>query len=183
MISYKEIVERRREFRVPGYATLAEVGFDWPLITPYQKAARSESGPVLVGLHWIDAFSVEPNRADLEEYGYLPGMAFNRILDRALSLVGMVRADLYITQAFHLLPLRQRSESPPMRHVHESFDAITRHELIGRRVIALGSTAATACLRHGIGLTHVFHPGARGPGLTHEAKAQHLAQVLHGMKR
>jgi len=39
----EEIIERRREFRIPGYKTLAEVGFDghgkW--VTPYQITSRS----------------------------------------------------------------------------------------------------------------------------------------------
>ena len=178
MIPYEQIVERRRKFSIPGYATLAEVGFDWPVVTPYQKAARSETGPVLIGLHWIDAQSVEANRAVLEENGYLPKMAFNQILDIALTSAGMVRADLYVTQAFHLLPLHQRSESVPMSHIHASFDAITRHELTGRRVIALGDAAAAACRKHGVSLTNVFHPGARGRGLTHAEKGRVLAQVL-----
>jgi hypothetical protein len=178
MMPYEEIVERRRKFSIPGYVTLAEVGFDWPVVTPYQKVARSETGPVLIGLHWIEAESVEANRAELEENGYLPKMAFNQILDIALRSAGMARADLYVTQAFHLLPRIERSERIPMRHIHESFDAITRHELTGRRVIALGGVAAAACRKHNVSLTHVFHPGARGPGLTHAEKGKRLAQVL-----
>ena len=181
MFSYEQLVSRRREFCIPGYVTLAEVGFDWPFITPYQKAARSESGPVLIGLHWIDAGSIERNRADLEKHGYLPGMGFNRVLDIALCKAGMVRENLYITQAFHLLPPHQRSENTPMRHVDASFDAITRHELIGRRVIALGGAAAAACRKHGIKLIDVCHPGARG--LTYEEKGRRLAQVLSDTRK
>lgn len=178
MLSYDQIVTCRRAFRIPGYVTLAEVGFDWPLVTPYQKASCSKTGPVLVALHWIDAASVEARRAVLEENGFLPGMGFNQVLDIALKLSGMTRADLYVTQAFHLLPQHQRSEVIPMRHVHASFDAITKHEIIGRQVIALGNTAASACRKHGVPLTNVFHPSARGPGLTHAEKGRILAEVL-----
>ena len=180
MLSYDQLVSRRREFCIPGYVTLAEVGFDWPLITPYQKAARSDSGPVLIGLHWIGAGSIEPNRAELEACGYLPKMGFNRVLNIALYKAGMVRKNLYITQAFHLLPHR-RSENIPMPYVDASFDAITRHELIGRRVIALGNDAADACLRHGIKFIRVPHPAARG--LTYEEKGRRLGQALSDARK
>ena len=47
-------------------------------------------------------------------------MPFNKVLELALDLAGLTRADLYLTQAFHLLP-HERSESIPQRHIDASF--------------------------------------------------------------
>jgi hypothetical protein len=90
-VNYQEIIERRRALRIPGYATLADVGFDGPYVTPYQITACSLDGPVLVGKDWLDAPSVEANRATLKLLGYLPGIPFNEVLDRALLLAGLTR--------------------------------------------------------------------------------------------
>ena len=69
-LSYDDIVERRRALRIPGYATLTDVGLDGDWVTPYQMASRSPSGPVLVAYNWIDAPSVEEHRAVLEANGF-----------------------------------------------------------------------------------------------------------------
>jgi hypothetical protein len=111
------------------------VGFDGNWVTPYQKASCSPDGPVPVAYNWLDAPSVETHRAVLEEYGFLPGIVFNNVLDEALAICGIDRRGLYITQAFHLLP-STRSGSIAARDIDKSFDAVTRHELVGRRVIA-----------------------------------------------
>jgi hypothetical protein len=174
-MTYLEIVERRRELRLDGYATLADVGFDGPWVTPYQKTACAKDGPVLIAYNWLDVRSVNEHRPILEKYGYLPHITFNRVLDQALSQCGITRADLYITQAFHLLPSR-RSQTIATRDVDYSFDAVTRHELPGRRVIALGGPAARACHRHGIQHCPVVHPSARV--LTYREKANALAQAI-----
>lgn len=176
-MTYDEIVARRRALRIDGYLTLADVGFDGDWVTPYQKASCSPDGPVLVAYNWLDAPSVETNRVILEECGFLPDIMFNNVLDKALAICGIRRRDLYITQAFHLLPNR-RSGSISARDIDKSFEAITRHELVGRRVIALGTDAAAACLRHSVRHTAVRHPSARGPGLTHDAKARELARAI-----
>jgi len=174
-MTYLEIIERRRALRIEGYRTLEEVGFDGPWVTPYQKAACAPDGPVLIAYNWLDVPSVENNRKILEELGYLPRILFNRVLKEALDICGEQRADLYITQAFHLLPA-ERSSSIPARDIDASFKAVTRHELLGRGVIALGGAATEACVRHGIGHSFVCHPSARG--LSIKEKAKKLAKAL-----
>ncbi len=173
----EEIIARRREFAIPGYGykTLAEVGFDGEWVTPYQMASNNQTGPVLVALHWLDAPSVDEHRDVLKEKGYLPGILFNKVVDLALEKAGLERKDIYVTQAFHLLP-QGRSEPIPRRHIDESFHRITRHETDGRTVIALGTAAADACRRAGVKATECIHPSARG--LTVAAKAEMLAEAL-----
>jgi hypothetical protein len=154
---------------------LADIDFDVSWVTPYQISAHSEDGPVLVGYSWSDAPTVRENRSILEKCGYLPGIPFNKVIDRALSLCGIARDDLYITQAFHLLT-DSRSQPIPDPDVEISFDAVTRHELTGRTVIALGGSAARACRRHGIPHVAVRHPSARG--LDYQERASELARAI-----
>jgi hypothetical protein len=156
-VTYSEIIERRRALRFAGYQTLAEVGFDGPWVTPYQKTSRSPDGPVLVALHWLDGPSIGRHRDVLEKHGYLPGIRFNVVLDLALGARQLNRGAIYVTQAFHLVP-EGRSESVPSPLIDESFDEVTRHEVAGRRVLALGDAAARACARHGIRHVPVCHP-------------------------
>ena len=42
-----------------------------------------------------------------------------------------------------------------------SFDHITRHELVGRKIVALGAVAAGLCIRHGIAHEPTCHPSRR----------------------
>jgi hypothetical protein len=84
--------------------TLANVGFDGQWVTPYQIISHALDGPVLVAYNWLDASSVEANREVLKEYGYLPTMPFNKVLELALEISGLRREHIYVTQAFHLLP-------------------------------------------------------------------------------
>jgi hypothetical protein len=174
-MTYLEIVQRRRDLRLDGDLTLQDVGFDWPWVTPYQKKASSMNGPVLIAYNWLDAPSVRQYRPTLEEYGYLPDIPFNKVLDLALKQCNIDRSDLYITQAFHLLPSR-RSQTIAARDVDFSFDAVTRHELLGRTVIALGAAAARACDRHGIRHCPVRHPSARGR--PYRERADELAKAI-----
>lgn len=173
---YSEIVACRRALRIDGYKTLGEVGFEGPWVTPYQMSACAPDGPVLVAYHWLDAPSVEQHRDTLKRHGYLPAIAFNQVLDRALKSCGIARRDIYVTQAFHLLPATERSAGIPARHIDISFDAVTRHELAGRPVIALGDAAAGACRRHGVRHQTVCHPSARG--LSYQAKAVQIADAI-----
>ncbi len=171
-----EIIACRRDFRICGYTTLAEVGFDGDWVTPYQKSSASETGPVLVALHWLDVPSVEKHRCVLNEKGYLPGIAFNKVLDLALDKAELTRADIYVTQAFHLLPA-QRSQPIRPRHIYESFDRITRHEVVDRTAIVLGADAARAFRQAGLKpFDYVPHPSARG--MTFDCKAARLAEAL-----
>ena len=171
----KDIIACRRAFVIPGYKTLADVGFDGEWVTPYQKASKSAAGPVLVALHWLDAPSVDKHRGVLKEKGYLPHILFNKVVDVALDKANLTRSDIYVTQAFHLLP-RTRSETIPRRHIDQSFDKITRHEVEGRATIALGTSAAGACRRAGVQCIECVHPSARGR--TVESKAEELADAL-----
>ena len=174
-----EIIARRREFVIPGsgrkYKTLADVGFDGEWVTPYQMVSNSETGPVLVAHYWLDAPQVNEHRDVLMEKGWLPSMSFNEVLTMALDRAGLDRTDIYITQAFHLLP---NEEGPPFptRHIDESFDRITRHECNGRTVIALGTVAQRACRRAGVQAIECISPSA--PGKTYEYKAKELARAL-----
>ncbi len=169
-----DIIARRRKFVIPGYGykTLADVGFDGKWVTPYQKISNSKTGPLLVAKDWLDWPSVDGHRDVLKQKGYLPHMRFNQVVDLALEKAGLKRNDIYVTQAFHLLP-QGRSEPIPRRHIDESFDRITRHEVDGRTVIALGEPAAGACRRAGV---ECIHPSARGK--TVESKAEELAEAL-----
>lgn len=157
---YEANIRRRRSFRLPGYATLQDVGLDGPYVTPLQIISRSEQGPVLVAKDWFDAPSALLHREELREYGYKRGIPFNNVLDRALLKARLTRGDIYLTQAFHLLP-QVRSASTPLAHYDASFDHVTRHELIDRRVVALGGDAARMCKRHGVQCVETVHPSSR----------------------
>ena len=165
----------RRAFAPKGYATLVDVGLDLDMVSPYQIACGNPDGPVLITYNYLDEPTARSNAHLLKTLGYLPDMLFNRVLDRALGVAGMQRADLYVTHAFHALPPK-RSSTVPQRLVEESFDAITRHEIGDRSAIALGKSAAKACKRFDIPHVAVFHPSARG--LTIAEKAQRIATAL-----
>jgi hypothetical protein len=167
----------RRRLAIPGYATLADVGFDGPWVCPYQIMSRSPDGPVLVALHWLDAPSITLPKDILRGLGHLPGIPFNRVLDRALELAGLDRQGIYVTQTFHLIPAR-RSEQVSRAAIDISFDQVTRHELRDCRVIALGQVASGACRRHGVDHAAVCHPSQRGR--TFEARAVEICAALRG---
>ena len=170
-----EIIARRRAFAIPGYKTLADVGFDGEWVTPYQKISKSRTGPLLVAKHWLDAPSVDNFRDTLNQFGYEPTLGFNRVMDLALERAGLTRKSIYLTQAFHLLT-QERSQSIPKNHIYKSFDRITRYEVEGRTVIALGEDAKYACRCFGVEAIKCIHPSARG--MTIEGKAEQLADAL-----
>lgn len=179
-----ELIAKRRAFCLPGsgYCTLGDVGMDGEYISPLQISSGSLTGPVLLAYHWLDAPSARAHQAVLRKCGYLPGILFNRVVDHALALCGKARADVYMTQTFHLLPPKGRSSYVPNRHLDASFKAITRHELEGRKVVALGVTAAGTCRRNGIEPDRVVdHPCARGLGRTIEGKAGELAAAIQAI--
>jgi hypothetical protein len=160
-LDYQEIVERRRELVIEPYKSLAEVGFDGPWVTPYQITSKSSEGPVLVALHWLDESSIQRERPTLQDLGYLPKIRFNAVIDAALARKGLSRSDIYVTQTFHLIP-RTRSERISQAAIRRSFDQVTRFELQGRKVVALGDIAAGECARHNIEHIAVCHPSRRG---------------------
>lgn len=172
---YSDIVEKRRSFLLPNYSTLSDVGFDGPWVSPYQITSRSADGPCLVAYHWLDVPSINEHREILSDLGYLPGIKFNAVLDMALNFATLKRTEIYVTQAFHLLPTK-RSQRIPSEHLNLSFDAITKFELRNRRVIALGEAASHACRKHGIKAASVCHPSSRGR--SHADKAKEIASAL-----
>jgi hypothetical protein len=174
-MQHEQIVSLRRKLRISGYKSLADVGFDGDWITPYQISSRSKTGPVLVALHWLDEPSIELNRDVLLELGFLPELKFNRVLDLALDELNLRRADLYVTQVFHLVP-RRRSEVVPGHHLAQSFHEVTLHELRGRKVVALGGTAAQMCASHGVAHYAACHPSRRG--FSYQANASDIAQGI-----
>jgi hypothetical protein len=175
-MNYDEIVRCRRDLWIESYKTLADVDLEGPWVSPYQIASRSPDGPVLLAYHWLDAPSATKHREELRKLGYLPRILFNKVIDEALRFTGMRREDVYVTQVFHLLPSKERSEPIPVRWLDTSFDAVTRNELIGRRVIALGNAADRACRRHGIEHYAVAHPSSRGRSV--REKARELGELL-----
>ena len=165
----------RRAFAPEGYATLADVGLDLDLVSPYQLSCGNPAGPVLITYNHVDAPTARADRDRIATQGYLPEMLFNRVLDRALAQLGAPRAALYVTHAFHALPA-SRSERIPTRLVEDSFDAITRHEIRDRPVLTLGRAAADAARRFGVPHQALPHLSARGA--TIDAKAATLATAL-----
>lgn len=178
-MSYEDLVEARRALSIPGYESYAEVGLEGPWTTPYHLASCAPDGPVLLTYNYLDGPSARENHAELLRHGYIATMPFNRVLDLALEEAGMVRADLYVTHAFHLLPAT-RSALVPTRDIDISFDAVGRHELVGRRVIALGQAAARCCRRHGVAHDAIPHLSARGVSFAERAKP--LAETLRALR-
>ena len=162
-------------FALPGYASFTDVGLDGHWVSPYQIAAGSFSGPVLLTYNYLDEVTARREHDRLRQLGYLPEMPFNRVLDIALEALGAKRGELYVTHAFHLLP-KTRSEAIPASDLDQSFEAIARLELEGRPVLALGQAAARLCRRHG--LEHVATPHLSARGLSFAARADILASAL-----
>jgi hypothetical protein len=173
-----ELIACRRAFRLPGYCTLADVGLDGEYVSPPQITSFSETGPVLLAYNWLDAQTARDNAVALRDCGYLKGMIFNNVVDGALRTCSLTRADIYITQAFHLLPAG-RSDFVRQPDLDASFDTITRYELEGRKIIALGGAAARSCERAGIAPHQVvMHPSAR---VSTSTKVEVLVAAISGL--
>ncbi len=179
----QDILARRRAFEEDakqwGYCSLADVGFDGGWISPIQMLSGHPDGPVLLAKDYLDAPSLRGRFAEIAPRGYLPGNPFNAVIDRALTLAGLSREDIYIAQCFAAIVPHHRSTTIPQRHLRASFEAVGQHELRGRRVLALGPAAGRLCAAFGIAHHPVaYHPSARGKGLTFDAKAAALAEAL-----
>ena len=133
------------------------------------------TGPMLITKDWFDAPSAVKNRKVLLERGYLPGIPFNAVLDKALSLIGLSRHDIYITPVFKLLPPK-RSHSIRSADTRASFEAVTQHELLGRKPIAAGQDAIRTLEHFGIPHIPTVHPSARG--LDYETRATLIAKAF-----
>ncbi|SEK58674.1 hypothetical protein SAMN05444413_102275 [Roseivivax marinus] len=173
--AYRDAVARRRAFRLPGYVTLAEAGFDGEWVSPIQITSGALDGPMLMTKDWLDAPSAARHRDRLATRGYLPEIPFNRVLDAALDLLGLDRGAIYVAPVFCLLP-PVRSHPLPAADARASFEAVTRHEIMGRRPVAAGDDAARV-LRH-FDVPHVatIHPSRRG--LDYAARARLIADAL-----
>ncbi|MFD0860066.1 uracil-DNA glycosylase family protein [Roseovarius aquimarinus] len=157
---YTRAIAARRAFRLPDYPTLADYGFDGDYVSPIQIACGNLGGPLLISKDWLDAPSAMEHRTHLQRYGHLPDNPFIRVIDKALALLNLRREDIYITPVFHLLTPK-RSSTIPAAHARASFDAIGRHELMGRRPVALGTDAANVLSHFGIDHAIAPHPSAR----------------------
>lgn len=173
--AYKANIARRRRLAYPGYLTLADLGLDGEYVSPIQIISNSLTGPVLLAKDWLDGPSISENVETLKKLGYLPGMKFNDVLDRALELASLKRSDVYITQIFHLAA-KTRSEAIKLDARRKSFDDVTYNELIGRNVVALGVAAEQECLRRGIKCTGTCHPSSRTG--TNEERAKEIAGAI-----
>nr|WP_255599291.1 hypothetical protein [Hasllibacter sp. MH4015] len=162
---------------MPGYATLAECGFDGAYVSPIQMSSGSADGPLLMSKDWLDAPTARAAPAPLRDIGYLPSMPFNKVLDAALNMAGLRRGDIYIAPVFCLLP-PVRSHALPLGDALASFDAVTRHEILGRRPIALGRDAAAVLSRRGVDHIAIPHPSARG-----RAFADRAALIADALRR
>ena len=174
----KHIIKLRREFSLPDYKNLKDVNLDGEYVTPLQIVDHSKTGPCLVAYNWIDAPTAIKHRDFLAEYGYLPDIAFNKVLEIAFKKINIRREDTYMTQAFHLLP-DERSGEIPVQDIRKSFEAITLHEIKGRKVIALGKKAGKACKpfeNQYASYVETMHPSSRG--MTYEKRASIIAEVV-----
>lgn len=174
---YAEALAGRRDLAVPEkyadrFCTLSAAGWDGPWVSPMQESSRDPCGPVVMGTHWLDAETADARRGDVEWYGgYLPDVTFNRVLDLALWRARLHRRDVYVTQACHLLPLRERRGTVPVGLWRESYEAVTRYEVRGRPVLALGGVAQRLCEHYGLRYLPFRHPGTSGPTQRRQAEA------------
>jgi len=172
---YARAIAARRAFALPGYATLADVGMEGAYVSPIQLTSGNLAGPMLISKDWLDAPSAQANAARLRQTGYLPEIPFNRVLDGALAQLGLTRGDVYISPIFQLLPDRRSSQIPAV-HARASFQAVVRHEIMGRRPVALGQDSART-LRH-FGVPHEVAPHPSAPIGTFAQKAEAIAAAI-----
>ncbi|MEL6452546.1 MAG: hypothetical protein AAFQ19_14915 [Pseudomonadota bacterium] len=166
--AYHRAIAARRAFALPGYPTLAQAGFDGDYVSRIQLTSGNLTGPLLMSKDWLDAPSAETHKDALRRTGYLPNIPYNKVIDRVLALLRLTRADIYITPVFHLLTPKRSSTIPPA-HARASFDAIGRHELMGRRPVALGTDSARVLQHFGIDHVTAPHPSARIGSYDHRA--------------
>ena len=173
--AYQRAIAARRAFALPGYPTLAQAGFDGDYVSPIQMTSGNLTGPLLISKDWLDAPSAASNRAELRRTGYLAGIPYNKVIDKVLALLNLTRANIYITPIFHLLTAK-RSSAIPMSYARASFDAVGRHELMGRRPVALGTDSARVLSHFGIDHIAAPHPSARIG--SYDRRADLIAQAV-----
>jgi len=173
--AYTRAIAARRAFRLPGYPTLAEEGYDGDYVSPIQIISGNPDGPLLMSKDWLDAPSARKHRDELSRTGYLANNPFNQVIDRVLNLLGLTRADIYITPIFHLLTPK-RSSTIPADHARASFDAVAQHALMGRQPVALGTDSARVLAHFNIPPSVAPHPPARSG--SYDARAARIAEAV-----
>ncbi|WP_083195053.1 hypothetical protein [Pararhodobacter sp. CCB-MM2] len=158
--AYREAIERRRQFQLAPFRTLNDAGLDGDYVSPIQIASGNLNGPMLIAKDWFDFPSAVANRELLSQLGYMPNIKFNNVLDLALNYSAYERQSVYLTQVFHLLP-PTRSYSFKVADLRNSFEAVTKYELFGRRPVALGSDASAILTSFGIPHEAAPHPSSR----------------------
>jgi len=187
-MEYREIVKRRRALD-PGqhadkFGTLQDAGWDCEWVAPIQQTSHDPTGPVVMGSHQLDIVTArQPYALQMREWygGYMPDRRFNRVLDLALWKAGLHRRDVYVTQACHLLPRANARQFVPEELWQMSYDEVTKYELRGRPVIALGEPAKLLCEHYKIRHRPFDHPGGRGSSF--DAQATAIAAALNRFKR
>ncbi|MDJ0630640.1 MAG: hypothetical protein QNJ44_20455 [Rhodobacter sp.] len=130
---------------------------------------------MLIMKDWFDEPSARANRNVLLERGYMPGIPFNDVIDMALRMAGLNRADVYITQIFHLLT-PTRSHRIRTSEAKASFDTVTRYEMLGRRPIAAGADAARVLRHFGLEFIETVHPSVRG--MKYRERAERISNAI-----
>lgn len=174
-MNYDTAIKARRAFRLNGFHTLAHEGFDGDYVSPIQISSGNLTGPMLISKDWLDVPSVRANKEELERVGYLASIKYNKVIDLALEAVNLRRSDIYISPIFHLL-VNGRSSPIPASGARASFDLVGRHELLGRRPIALGIDAAATLDYFNVPHIKVVHPSARK--FTYAQKAEIIAEAI-----
>lgn len=172
---YAQAIAARRAFCLPGYPTLADLGFDGDYVSPIQMTSGNLTGPMLVSKDWLDAPSAARHRDVLSRQGYLSDNPFNRVIDRMLRLLGLSRRDIYITPVFHLLTPRRSSTIPPA-DARASWERVGRHERLGRRPVALGHDSARVLRHFNVPHLRAPHPSARIGSF--DDKAEQIAEAV-----
>ena len=183
---YQQAIKARREFTVSecpaaaaaGMKSLADVGFDGEYVVPNQISSTALSGPLILLNNWWGweelATLDEVECCDARTKGYLPTKPTNWCLDRAFSLLGLARADFYITQACVLLPSSTMGRSINDSIYAASVERVLRLELGGRTPIALGGPAQKACRLARIDFVAAAHPSYQAG----ERRAQEIAAAI-----
>lgn len=186
---YGEAIRARKALRVQavtsavacGMKTLEEAGWDGDFVTPNQLSSRSFTGPLILLNNWYGWEDLDnlPDHviSELSRLGYLPGIPTNRWLDRALAILGLDRADVYITQACHFLPRGKLSGSIPPEAYRISVECVLKLELGGRTPVALGTAAQNACRANGISFVGAQSPSYQGG----ERRAQEIAAAIRSV--
>ena len=179
------IKARKKLEACSGYKTLKDACLDGPWVSPPQIMSHNSTGLVLVAKDFLNFEKAQDksNHDEILARGYLLNLGFNKVLDCALCIAGLSRKDIYLTQVVHLLPCGKASENHRSKLAACSFNKVTKHEIKGRVVVALGDLAVIHCCDSGARrVFKTIHPSARTEGKRKE-KAQKIAKVIRKAER